>query len=234
MLDKMQKYRKALGHEYQGDAIFLDKLITAIKGSPELAGVLEKNPPTSKETIDYLRMANRAYKAKNSITTGQYIIDKDDETMYTDRNYRNNNCGFRGKRGYSGNNRFAYRGNMRKRGPNYTRDYGHQSHRRSFSEKYGDDNYSFRKRCFICHKSGCWSNKHSEEERQYATHLIMRGERITNDEMDTYIADFEGDLIGSPQYVIDDADEDLEESTNDGYAGATFLSDCAFTHRITG
>ncbi|RKF78645.1 hypothetical protein GcC1_053038, partial [Golovinomyces cichoracearum] len=119
MLDKMQKCRKALGHEYQGDAIFLEKLMTAIKGSSELAGVLEKNPHTSKEIIDYSRMANRAYKAKQPITTGQYIIDNDednnDETMYTDRNYSNNKYGFRGKQRYSGINRFSYRGNMRKR-----------------------------------------------------------------------------------------------------------------------
>lgn len=108
MLDKMQKYHKALGHEYQGNAILLDKLITAVRRSPELARVLEKNPRTSKEMIDYLRMANRAYKAKHLIGTGQFITghdgDNDDETMYIDRTYYNSDYEFRGRRGYCNNN----------------------------------------------------------------------------------------------------------------------------------
>lgn len=52
---------------------------------------------------------------------------------------------------------------------------------------------------------------------------MMNGERITNNDINTYILELEGNQRDSFQYVIDDDDEYFEESTNDGFTGATFL-----------
>jgi hypothetical protein len=75
---------------------------------------------------------------------------------------------------------------------------------------------SWKKKCFVCQKEGCWSIRHTPEERrkskfQFLVQGQMRGENPES--YQTYLLDYEGvkDLKGdNPDDSLIDFDDDYE------------------------
>lgn len=66
-----------------------------------------------------------------------------------------------------------------------------------------------RKKCFVCHQEGCWSTKHSKEEREDSRKRFRErlGQKMDK-KVNQYIADYEG--TESDMEDIDDTEEEME------------------------
>lgn len=89
-----------------------------------------------------------------------------------------------------------------------------------------------KKKCFVCQREGCWSTKHTPQERhraknQYFNSCDMINNKIpTPDEFSQYLTEFEG-YPESDEDELEMDDEVAEKSTQ-------FLMDNAYLHRTTG
>ncbi len=83
---------------------------------------------------------------------------------------------------------------------------------RNFSSRINQNRrypYSSRKKCFVCQKEGCWSTKHSKDERETARQKFKnRFFNQVNKRIDQYISEYEGTDLSS-SYSEDDSDTDL-------------------------
>jgi hypothetical protein len=71
--------------------------------------------------------------------------------------------------------------------------------------------YPSRKKCFVCQKEGCWSTKHSKDEREIVKQKFKnRFSNQVNKRIDQYISEYEG-TNPSSSYSEDDSDTDLTD-----------------------
>ncbi|KAM4062524.1 integrase core domain-containing protein [Hirsutella rhossiliensis] len=150
-------------------------------------------------------------------TTPQYAQD-DNQQYYLDRRYNNN----------------------RERGSGYrgSRDFRCQSYNRGrFNQRpQGNNNRPWTRKCFVCNKEGCWSIKHTAEERQkaksqYVAHCHFTGTPV---ELAAYVTDYEG-IEGDPADDDGDWDENQDDDANPKqWQASQMLCQQAFNHLITG
>jgi hypothetical protein len=74
-----------------------------------------------------------------------------------------------------------------------------------------DRRYPPKKKCFVCHKEGCWSTKHSKDERETARQKFKNRLNRFSIRIDHYISEYEGTDPSSSSYSEHDSDTDLNE-----------------------
>ena len=214
MFDKLQLCQRALGPAYAGGIPLRSQIIHACQRSPELAAALNKPAADPEEMMADLRATLAQYTAMNS----QFVADADDQ-YYLDRRYNNNHDRSRG------------RDNIR--GGSFDRG-GRGSFRRN---NFGQRDKPWRKRCYICRKEGCWSTKHTDEEKrrmrsQYLSQCDVVGTAPTYNNLTAFLMDFEGHEEGD-HYILDENDDDIDEDVTKDAQCITYLTDQAFLHHLT-
>jgi hypothetical protein len=152
MIDKLQKVQRGLTKEYHHEYNLRDQVINACRGVKECNLALYKPANTFEGVCAELRSAiGTAVRSRESTSAfhtqtsaDEYADDYADKYEYghhwTDRTY--------GGRGRSRGRGFGtYRGS--REGNTYRRG-------------------GFRQKCYVCDQPGCWSTKHTTEERQKA------------------------------------------------------------------
>ena len=210
LLDKIQLCQRALGGNYQGDAVLRMTTIRACDDAPELEQAMVEPAAPGERLFQSLRSALDQYIKKNPAR--QFVQSEEgDEAFYTDRRYKSNRQRFDQPTRHSGGN-----GN----GRDNTR-YGRQHGNRN-------DN---RKKCFVCAKEGCWSTKHTFEERKRARTRYSKtfddGRPPTDANYMSFLMEYEGcedDGLGNG---------DEEDSSEEEAVAHSFLMDKAFLHRVS-
>ena len=185
MLSKAIKVRNALGTEYQTERTLRDKIVTACMGVAECNNAL-MNPANDYESLCAQLRSSISITAKVQNAQQFYTYQGDDnddkyeqslpyyEHNWVDRTY-NKRGGFRGR--------------------------GRQSSRPWSSTKYQSSLSSlgsrYQKKCYVCKRPGCWSTKHTPEERQeaferFSQHARYKGRRATEQFYQTFLNEVEG------------------------------------------
>lgn len=94
---------------------------------------------------------------------------------------------------------------------------------------------TWKKKCYVCGKQGCFSTKHSDDERRKVKELYLRKRQFNGKgsgrPYQSFLAEFEGD----PDDEEDDEDEqDTEDSDSDpdSFFTVSYLTNEAFKHRL--
>ena len=220
LFDTLQKVQRGLSAPYQTDRSIRDQVLSACRYVPECNLALYQPADTYEAVCAQLRnsigTAMRSQEAQqfsaylaqnvhqndfNDDPTAQFI-DSNPSQYLTDRKYANNRRGYSRRRGRSGfRGRGGFRDPSRKRGP-------------------GQDTRI--KKCYVCGIEGCWSTKHSQEERSKAYTRFRNSAKDYN----SYSLDLEGyqcfltcyegvDGIAEPEF--DDAEQLLADMHMDDY-----------------
>ena len=217
LLDKLQLCQRALGPDYAGEANLRTAVIKACRGVPELEHALFKPAKLCEELFSDMRSSIETHMSR--VSTQQMMMDDaEDGQYYLDRRYNNSRRG-----------RGNFRGGSRRDDPREQSRGG----RRDVRPR------DWKKKCFVCHKEGCWSTKHTDEERRksrnaYVAHCNFTGTTI--DDFATYLTDYEGHEMNQqlPQDEKSDDDEEYDESDTFLVETCQYLTNQAFLHQLTG
>ena len=240
LIDRKVEIQHALGPEFGHEKILKASMIEACQGIESMKMAVfshNKNPNSGvEELFSDLRAAiqteMRSNPAEHMATEAQYMATGADINM-VDRRYHRNGGGGRG-----GYNRGYGEGS-------YNRGYGEGSNFRGNPRgRSGGFRNKWQKRCFVCRKTGCWSTKHTPEERKRARnqYLVMAPEP---DNWSTFMIQYEGhewdashcDYDDSPPGpdCDDDDDPEVPQHVQVQFTQAVnYLADQAFMHRVTG
>jgi hypothetical protein len=139
LLDKLQFCQRALGKEFMGEDALRTNVIRACRGIPELKQTLFKSARGCEKLFSDLRSFIQI-----ELSDQQFFHLKEAARVnYTDRTYNNNRR----------NPRFARKTVTFARSP------------RSNYQNQASSN-SWKKKCFICQKKGCWFTRHTPEKRR--------------------------------------------------------------------
>ncbi|KJZ68969.1 hypothetical protein HIM_11642 [Hirsutella minnesotensis 3608] len=233
LIDKLRLCQRALGKDYAGNVPLRTTLINACRGVPELEHALFRPAEKIETLYADLRSSVETHLARR--TNLQFFQSPDgsfdhmdpNNQYYLDRRYNNNRT--RGRYGYSGQRR------------GYGQGYNRGSYRPPGSGNYtpSHTNRNWTKKCFVCRQEGCWSTKHSAEERQKARDQHVTQCHFTDEELTEfgiYILDYEGHELDVPN----DGNDMWEENDNDTnnhpeqWHASQMLCQQAFNHLITG
>jgi len=232
MLNNLRTIQRGLAKEYHTEGTLRDRIINACRDVPECQFACYKPSSSLEGFCADLRMSiTTMTRGKGESTT--YLTD---DQLYTDRQYH-------------GGSRFQQ--NRRGRPPSRNTSYGQGSRQQ--------DNRA--KRCFVCKKEGCWSTKHSKEERDKAYDIFRKRlyeykKPYSDKVMRQYIAEFEGipeEDEGTDDYEVfimdwefSDQEEEHEEEHVDqptqyltsmgqveGFKTITLLNDQSVKHALT-
>jgi hypothetical protein len=178
LINKLQKIQRGLSTDYQGDYNLRDQLVSACQGVSACKMVLLKPLATFESVASDLRNAigieircqNPALRQYYMSNGNGYDEEDTNEQFWVDRKYE----GRARHRGQS-SNRGGYKGGGRGSGRDGGRD----------------------KRCFVCGRTGCWSTKHTAEERRQRQNKWRRfvqekGQGSSLSDFTAYLTDFEG------------------------------------------
>jgi hypothetical protein len=242
MVDKLQNIQRGLSREYQYEHNLRDQVISACRGVEECNLALYKPANTFEGVCAELRSAIGT--AMRSRDPASAFNTQDDGNGYgqnwTDRTY-----GGRGRRYDRG---YGQRGGgfRNYRGVNQ-RNQERGNFRRGYRGNYGE---SRQKKCYVCEQPGCWSTKHSVEERQqaynkfrqYAQHTVDH--EITPQFYQSFLAQFEGvegifdnDSIGDVEQCLMEMEIDTENYLTElgevnGVQTVAILNDQSTLHAI--
>ncbi|KAI1006957.1 hypothetical protein K3495_g1266 [Podosphaera aphanis] len=226
MLDKLNKLQPGLSSSYRNEDVLRDQVLVACRGIPECSYSLFK-PADSYEGV--------CADMRNAISTK---ADEQKHQFYQSRQFNNNDQGnselYWTDRTYGRKPNFTHHRNSH-RGNNNTRSLEHQR----------------KKRCYVCNKTGCWSDKHPTSECKSAYERYRQSALITNIDPSTggfqdFLVEFEGtelDLSENDeiqQLVTELEIEDVGENyftefgPIDGTSVITDLHDQSAFHVITG
>lgn len=182
MLDKLQLLQRALPEIYPSEDNLREAVVNACRGIDECKLALHKPADTYEGLCADLRGAIGAATA-SSQTQYTYDDDEDNETA-------NDNNQYWTDRKFNGRGR-GYRGGYRSRG---------NSGRSNYPARENNENTFKQKKCYICGKTGCWSTKHSDEERRkayskYREHAQYHQQLTSVDSFTVFLADYEGSEI---------------------------------------
>lgn len=219
MIDKITLAQRALGPSFAGEVQLHTAVVRACRGQPELEQALFSLKPTCEALFSDLRSAIQITADRQA-----FQFTQDHESYYTDRRYIPTN-----KNGYQRNHAKPKQGKPT----------------RTFVPRLGGPSQQAAregKRCFVCHKEGCWSSNHprtdqTRAKRQYMTvYEDLNSEKPSHDTVQAYITSFEGDEM--PQE--DNSSESdsphgwKEEDDQDNERTIQFLTVSSFLHRATG
>jgi hypothetical protein len=187
-------------------------VVRACQGEPDLEQAMFSIKPTCEALFSDLRASLQV--AINRTTT-QYLQEPLD-AYYTDRRYNS-----------ARDQRFL---TSRARGYRQQRSFGTRP-------RPPDSRTQAPKRCFVCHKEGCWSTNHPRTDRTRATKQYIAShegffeETPSNGDVILYIQQFEGEEeVNVTPY---DSEDDLLEGEEDGDQVVHYLTTTAYLHRTT-
>ncbi|KJZ69913.1 hypothetical protein HIM_10698 [Hirsutella minnesotensis 3608] len=235
LFDKLQLCQRALGKDYAGDIPLRTTLINACRGVPELEYALFKPAEKIETLFADLRSSVETHLARRTnlkftqSPDGSFDQTDPNNQYYLDRRYNNNRV--RGRYGYSGQ-----RPN-RGYGQGYNRGSYRPQSRGNYTPSHTNRNWT--KKCFVCGQEGCWSTKHSAEERQrardqYVAHYHFTG--VQPPDFATYVIDYEGhelDVLDDDNDIWEENDDDIDNHPEQWQA-SQMLCQQAFNHLITG
>ncbi len=234
MVDKLQKIQRGLSKEYQYEHNLRDQIISACRGVEECNLALYKPANTFEGVCAELRSAiGTAVRSRDPTSAFEY------DHNWTDRTY-----GGRGRRYDRG---YGQRGGSRGYRGSNQRNQERENFRGGHRGKYGE---SRQKKCYVCGQMGCWSTKHSVEERQqaynkfrqYAQHTVEH--EITPQFYQSFLAQFEGvegipdnDSIGDVEQCLMEMEIDTENYLTElgevnGIQTVAILNDQSTLHAI--
>lgn len=226
MIDKLTLAQRALGPDFKGDVPLHTAIVRACRGQPELEQAMFSIKPTTEALYSDLRSALQISIDRQN---NQYLQDQA-ESYYTDRRYSPSPRARNFSRGNRGNrpSQFSQRTGLF---PARNRPQG-----RPLNQA--------KKRCFVCHKEGCWSSNHprtdvTRAKRQYAaSHETFYNSAPTQEDISAYVTNFEG--VATDSYEDDndkEQDEDPEEDEEEweyGNEAVQYLTETSYLHRTTG
>jgi hypothetical protein len=246
LIDKLPKIQRALGVGYQDEQQLLTTIRRACGAEDMFMIAVFANKTTYGGLCDDLRTAcsynndRKALREKELLERQQhqqFTYDGqgdrgDPHTFYTDRRYATINSN---SRNFSRPPPTPYQGgDSRPRG-------GYQRSRNPAPRRPYDSSSAppFRngKKCFVCHKEGCWSTNHPPHERtsrtrQYVSSIeSVDGYSPSHDEVASYVQSFEGLPEGnSDDDTVDKRDDDSDHCQ----ATVSYLTSASYLHRATG
>lgn len=190
MLDNLRAAQKGLSERYQADHVLRDQALNACYGVPECHLALFKPAPTFEGLCADLRAAiSTAARSKES---SSFLMEPDDVDSYgqhfTDRTF-----GGQAKRypprPYEGNTSSFPRPQI----PGSFR--GKQSYGTQLPP--GNGNGRPPKKCYVCEKVGCWSTRHTEQERKAVfsktKETFTTSYDCTDEDIEAFLSAFEGE-----------------------------------------
>jgi hypothetical protein len=237
LFDTLCTTQRGLSIEYQNEHNLRDQVINACGGVPEYRPVLFRPALTFEGVCAELRSAiGQSIREKELKELSTFHQDKDDRDPYsqywTDCTYSGRGrfpaCTiFCDRRGFQ--NRGSFQGNGNFRG-----------NRGGFSGNRDD----CQKKCFVCGRSGCWSTKHTEEERQKAYKQFVADSEATEKDYQHFLQEFEGtsDDAEDHQWTMSlDIEDSLYETDNyltelgeiNRLKTVSVLNDQSFVHATT-
>ncbi len=213
-VDKLQKVQQGLTKEYQHEHNLRDQVINACRGVEECNLSLYKPAPTFEGVCSELRSAigtaARSREVKSAFNTQ---IEETDDNEYeysqhwTDRTYggrgHNRGRGYRWNRGRGGQLNYE---NQRQQGNPSS----------GVNQRIGFQ----RKKCHVCDKTGCWSTKHTVEERRRAYEKFRQhasyisAQETTTEYYNSFLAQYEG-IEGIDNTTEPNSDQFLSMSIED-------------------
>ena len=192
-----------MSDNYKSDYNLRDQLVSACRGVPECKSVTIKLNSTFESVVSELRSAIGAElrcRQPNQYMTDDNSLDSiETDQFWTDRRYNGNGNRY-------GNNKDGNRyGNSNRYG---NRDgNGYSSNNRYGSNGRGQHQKRFQKskKCFVYGKQGCWSTKHTIDERRkkqesWRRYAQATGKSTSRDDFEMFLVDFEGIDIDSGGY----------------------------------
>ena len=190
MIDKLQVVQRGLPREYQHDHILRDQVVNACRGVDECNLSLYKPAPTFEGLCADMRsaigtavrsqQARSAYHTKSAQAFNTNIQNEELGDHYDfDQNWTDRTYGGRGRghgRSFGNRGKPGSRGNFR-----------------------GGQQPRFQKKCYVCKNPGCFSTKHTPDERKRAYVDYRRQQQasyvaddITQEEYGTFLISYEG------------------------------------------
>ena len=170
-LDKLELCQRALGADYPGPTALRAAVINACRGAPELVIALFKPAIECEALFSDLRSSIETYSNREISHKFLTAVGTGNDQSYTDCRYCLNDKNI-----------------SRGRGPRDQLD-------NSRGLPHNSNCCQWRKKCFVCNNEGCWSTKHTQEERrrswlQYVTHYEFTGKDPRN--FAIHLAEYEG------------------------------------------
>ena len=221
LFDALRTTQRGLSAEYQNEHNLRDQVINACSGVPECRSALFRPAPTFEGVCAELRAA-----------IGQFVREKElanpaaynQEVLYEDLEHEGHQQ-YWTDRTYGGKGRSPARTAYKGRGGFAKRVFSGNTPQNQYPQR-NQNSYNTRnnpptdKKCFVCQKQGCWSTKHTEDERKKAYGQFLTESETRDNNYQQFLQDFEGS-----------ADEDtkqwMEENTEneDSYKSATFMTE---------
>jgi hypothetical protein len=186
MFDRMRKIQPGLPENQHDNETLRGKALIAVLGVTECNLATLKPSDTWEGLCNELRSsvatALRDGRHEQLYQQGEILdyypeFNEPDQQFWTDRQY--------GGRGGNRGRGFGYRGSFRGDRGGYNRHTtrgGYRGGFRGFQGGFGDQS-DRQKRCYVCSKPGCWSTKHTQEERDQSFAKIRQSQYITNVEI---------------------------------------------------
>lgn len=251
LLEKLQLCQRALGPDYRSEKHLVGQVIRATRGTRAFVQAMWTPASRFEDLASQLRQSldqMHYMESTGMISSSSFLAISDEadqevqhNSFFVDRQYnrRQENSQSRNSVGsYHGNN--IVRNGFRAKTSNVSNQ--RQFHRQ-INNTTRPTNYSWKKRCYICGKVGCFSTKHPEEERQKTRNKYL-DKRISSPGSNSlnygaFLTEYEGreededDEDNDNAYEAEDYDVN-EEEEEQKYFAATYLSNEAFRHRIIG
>ncbi len=196
LLDKLRTIQRGLDTSYHSDTSLRDQAINACRGIPECNLALFAPAKNYEGVCAQLRSAiGTAVRSQEAQQFTHASHDRPDfhDHNWTDRTY--NGTTRRGGAKGGENNR------PRGRGPNYPG-----------KTTYQDSGYRRQKKCYVCNKPGCWSTRHTLQERKDAFARFRDTAMRAGTRHDTaYLQSFLTDIEGHEPLIEDDEEEVVDQ-----------------------
>ena len=181
LIDKLLKISNGLSQNHNDYVDLAARLAAACRGVPACNTALMIPTRSFEKLSSNLHSAIGIWTSSITETPRAFHADTDydePEQYYTDRRYERTNTPYE-------------RGGGFKRGTGYTRGYSRGGNNRYI----GNPRQQRQKACFVCKQPGCWSTKHTPDERQRAQNQwrsFMQQHGQDDHDYDTFILECEG------------------------------------------
>ncbi|KAI0991738.1 hypothetical protein K3495_g16449, partial [Podosphaera aphanis] len=172
-IDRLQHIQQGLSEKYQFEHTLRDQVINACQGIKACNLALYKPANTFEGVCSELRSSIATYERSKS-QHSSFASENDHDHHWTDRTYVGRGINQRQNNSHKLQESKTSRGSF-------------PSDRRDFRK------VNQQKRCFVCRKIGCWSTKHTSQDRRKAYEKFCQyadKSHLTN--FDQFLFEFEG------------------------------------------
>lgn len=244
VIERLQRTYQGLVQNFgSGEGSLAGQLISACQGVEACSSVLIRPASTFEAVASDLRSAvgiwTRCQQNRQLDNHSHLSQQRDSDAFYTDRRYNRSD----GRHAEPQDQRSGYRRYDEQRRP-------HEGNSRYQRGSYNNRRPTRSKKCFVCGKQGCWSTRHSPDERARSRQRFRTyaQEHDVDPDYEIFLAGFEGIHIGDDESSDRDENNDLDAyyaghddqfytttcGNISGQLATTTLNNAATTHAITG